>query len=93
MPARAGLAWMQLNFDVLRKVSACVDDRHFEILAEFVHAGKGHFWRSCETLKIQIRVFILFDVFLPPWGCQHGRHERSRQRNLAAGSEFREFGE
>ena len=34
-PARAGLAWMQPNFEVLRKVSACVDDRHLKIMAEF----------------------------------------------------------
>ena len=34
-PARAGLAWMQPNFMVLRKVSACVDDRHLKIMAEF----------------------------------------------------------
>ncbi len=41
-PARAGLAWTQPNFKVLHKVSACVDDRHFEILVEFGHALKGH---------------------------------------------------
>ncbi len=35
MPARAGLAWMQLNFEVLRKVSACVDDRHFTKMLQF----------------------------------------------------------
>ena len=34
-PARAGLAWMQPNFMVLRKVSACVDDRHLKIMTEF----------------------------------------------------------
>ena len=33
--ARAGLAWMQPNFEVLRKVGACVDDRHLKIMAEF----------------------------------------------------------
>ena len=30
--ARAGLAWMQPNFKVLRKVSNCDDDRHFSKL-------------------------------------------------------------
>ena len=34
-PARAGLAWMQPNFEVLHKVSACVDDRNLKIMAEF----------------------------------------------------------
>ena len=33
--------WMQPNFDVLRKVSACDDDRHFSKTLQFPHASKG----------------------------------------------------
>ena len=30
------------NFEVLRKVSACDDDRHFSKTLQFPHAFKGH---------------------------------------------------
>ena len=44
--ARAGLAWVQPNFEVLRKVSACDDDRHFSKTLQFPHALKVTHRRS-----------------------------------------------
>ena len=47
-PARAGLTWMQPNFEVLRKVGACVDNRHLKIMAENNY-GRKLLWEASSS--------------------------------------------